>query len=77
MWYQYFSATFYGWSREEKESVEVDSELDKPGKPNWSLTCQLAAGCHHCHNLGRAGECPDQLVPKLTTKIVHGEVEAH
>ena len=27
--------------------------------------------------LGRAGECPDQPVPKVTTKLVHGEVEVH
>ncbi len=61
---------FYGWSREEKESVEVDSERDKPGKPNWGLTCQLPACCHHCHELGREGECSDQPVPKVTTKNV-------
>ncbi len=61
----------------EKESAEVDSELDKPSKPSWGLTCQLAAHCHHCHKLGGAGECPDQPVPKVTTKIVLGEVEAH
>ncbi len=61
----------------EKESVEGDNELDKPDKPSWGLTCQLVACCHHCHELGRAGECPDQPVPKVTTKIVHGEVEAH
>ncbi len=40
MWYQYLSVAFYGWSREETESVEVDSELDTPGKPNWGLTHQ-------------------------------------
>ncbi len=33
MWYQYLSVAFYGWSREE-ESVEVDNELNKPGKSN-------------------------------------------
>ncbi len=75
MWYQYLSVAFYGWSRDEKESVEVDSELNKPSKP--SLTHPLMAHCHHCHELGRAGECPDQTVPKVTTKIVHGEVAAH
>ncbi len=55
----------------------MDSELDKPGKPNWGLTHQVAARPHHCHELGRAGECLDQPVPKVTTKLVHGEVEAH
>ncbi len=54
----------------EKESAEVDSELDKLSKPNWGLTCQLAACCHHCHKLGRGWECLDQPVPKVTTKIV-------
>ncbi len=70
MWYQYLSVAFYGWGREEKESVEVDSALDKPSKPNWGLTHQLTACCHHCHELGRGQECPDQPVPKVTTKIV-------
>ncbi len=77
VWHQCLSVAFDGWSREEKESVEVDNDLDKPGKPNWGLTCQLAACCHHCHELGRGGECPGQPVPKVATKIVHGEVEAH
>ena len=54
----------------EKESVEVDSEVDKPGKPNLGLTHQLTARCHHCHELGRAGECVDQPVQNVTTKIV-------
>ncbi len=54
----------------EKESAEVGSELDKPGKPNWGLTRQLMACCHHCHELRRGGECPDQPVPKVTTKVV-------
>ncbi len=58
------------WIREDKESVEVDSELDKPSKPNWGLTRQLTARCHHCHELGRGRECPDQLLPKVATKIV-------
>ncbi len=70
MWYQYSSVAFYGWRREEKESVEVHSELDNPGKPNLGSTCQLTAHCHHCHKLRRGGECPDQPVPKVTTKIV-------
>ncbi len=48
----------------------MDSELHKPGKPNLGLTRQLMACCHHCHKLGRGGECPDQPVPKVTTKIV-------
>ncbi len=77
MWYQYLSVALYGWSREEKESVELNNELNKPGKPNLGLTHQLTAFCHHCHKLGRAEECLDQPVPKVTTKIVHGEVKAH
>ncbi len=35
------------------ESVEVDSELDKPGKPNWGLIRRLTARFHHCHELSR------------------------
>ncbi len=54
----------------------MDNELNKPGKPNWGLTRRLVACCHHCHELGTEGEFPDQPVPKGTTKIVHGEVEA-
>ena len=77
MLYQDLSVAFYGWSREEKESVEVDNELNKPGMPKLGLTHQLTARCHHCHELGRAGECPDQPLPKVTTKVVHGEVEAN
>ncbi len=48
----------------------------------------MACG-HHCHKLGSGEECPDQPVPKITTKIVklveiacgkrevHDEVKAH
>ena len=43
---------------------------NKPGKPNWGLTRQLVACCHHCIELGRRGECLDQPVPKVATKIV-------
>ncbi len=32
-------------SREEKESVEVDSELDKSGKPNLGSNHQLTVLC--------------------------------
>ncbi len=46
-------------SKEEKESVEVDSELDKPGKPNGGTTRSLKARYHHCHRLGRGGECQE------------------
>ncbi len=62
MWYQYLSVAFYGWSRE-KESVEVDIELDKSLKPNLGSPHRLTAHCHHCHKLGRGVECPDQPVP--------------
>ncbi len=48
----------------------MDSELDKPGKPNWGLTHPLMACSHHCHELGSGGECLDQPVPKVATKIV-------
>ncbi len=58
----------------EKESVEVDSELDIPGKPNWGSTCRLMAHCHHFQELGRGGECLDQPVPKVTTKIMSGKL---
>ncbi len=55
----------------------MDNDLNKPGRPNWGLTRQLTARCHHCHKLGRGGGCPNQPVPKVTTKIVHDEVEAN
>ncbi len=55
----------------------MDNELNKPSNPDLGLTHQLTARCHHCHELVRAGECPDEPVPKATTKIVRGEVEAH
>ncbi len=66
----------------EKESVEVDSELDKPGKPNWGSNHQLTARCHHCHGLGRTEECQESgsASSKSNNKSereVHGEVEAH
>ncbi len=53
----------------DQESVEVDNEQDKPGKPNWGLARQLTARCHHYQELARGGECPGQPVPKVTTKI--------
>ncbi len=55
----------------------MGNELNQPSKPNLDLTHQLTAHCHHCHKLGRAGECLDQAVPKVATKIVHGEVKTH
>ncbi len=66
----------------EKESVEVDSELDKPGKPNWGLICWLTAHCHHCHGLGRTEECQQSgsassKSENKSEREVHGEVEAH
>ena len=66
----------------EKESVEVDSELNKPGKPNLGSNHQLTAHCYHCHELGRTEECQESgsVSSKSNNKSereVDGEVEVH
>ncbi len=60
----------------------MDSELDKPGKPNLGLNHQLTACCHHCHGLGRTEECQESgsASSKSNNKSegeVHGVVEVH
>ena len=52
----------------------MDSELDKPSKPNWGSICRLAVCCYHCYKLERGGECLDQPIPKVTTEIVSGKL---
>ncbi len=57
----------------------MDSELGKPGKPNWGLTRRLAARCHHCHGLGRrvSGSARFKSNNKNSERELRGEVEAH
>ncbi len=65
-------------ARKGRNQLKWTVSWTNPASPtNWGLTCQLAARCHHCQELGRGRECPVQPVPKVTTKVVHGEVEAH
>ncbi len=65
----------------EKESVEVDSELDKPGKPNWGLTHPSDGPLPSLPRAGESrrvsGSASSKSKNRNSEREVRDEVEAH
>ncbi len=69
------------WIREDKDSVEVDSELDKPCKPKWGSTHQLDGPLPSPLRAGErtrvSGSSSSKSNDENSEHEVRDEVEAH